>query len=205
MKTPKPEEKLLDKAAAAIIGGADGDGSGDHLSGSSELLMGYDLLANLFAGQSTLRFAPLTRRLTFGHALLWETKAVMKIMSQKGRQRLKELKKLRQLYPKVTKKFVDPNPSKLVEEIGKNVAYKVVKDLTNRGPEFDLDFAVVQMATHRIIASTAKGTLEFETNPERRLWLQEISEEHKQVRAELRQLILEYIRGDREYEHRSKK
>ena len=84
--------------------------------------------------------------------------------------------------------------NKMINAIGKYVAWNIMQDLTSRGDEFDLHFALVHMASFRVVYSVALGLLEFETNNVRRVWLQEVADEYSMLRMKLRDSIMEYIR-----------
>ena len=71
-----------------------------------------------------------------------------------------------------------------------------MQDLSTRSDEFDLNFGIVEMASARIISSLALSMLEFETNLMRRQWLKDVAEEYYLLRGEIRDIILDYIRGE---------
>ena len=81
--------------------------------------------------------------------------------------------------------------NKMFNAIGKYVAWNIMQDLTSRGDEFDLHFALVHMASFRVVYSVALGLLEFETNNVRRVWLQEVADEYSMLRMKLRDSIMD--------------
>lgn len=171
------------------------------LSGNArtELLMGYDLLTNIFNGQSKLWLVPILRRLSRGKPLLPEATDIIQKLVDSSSKRKRELtkEKLRSLAPNVSKRFVDPHPDALADSIGKHLAWKVMKDLSTRGDEFDLNFGLVQMASARVVSSVALSMLKFEKNALRRKWLKDVAKEYSSLRAEIRDLIMDYVRGER--------
>jgi len=72
-----------------------------------------------------------------------------------------------------------------------------MKDLSTRGDEFDLNFGLVQMASARVVSSVALSMLKFEKNALRRKWLKDVAKEYSFLRAEIRDLIMDYVRGER--------
>ena len=171
--------------------------SGGSNSNKQDLLMGYDLLSNLFNGESSLWVVPIARRLTFGHQLQPVTKTILQKLSTSGAKRRRQLKKLRRLSPSVSDKFVDLHPNPLAESIGKNLAWKAMADLSDRSVKGELNFELVHLTSIRLVALTAASLLEFECNEDRRAWLQDVAEEYDSYRDEIRDLLLEYIMGER--------
>ena len=111
----------------------------------AELLMGYDILTNVFSGQSKLWLVPIFRKLSRGAPLLDETQEIILKLSEVSSKRIHELRKqrLRHLHPSVSKKFIDPNePNKLVDSIAQNIVWGLLQDLSVRGDEFDLNFGI---------------------------------------------------------------
>jgi hypothetical protein len=174
----------------------------DHINtenAHNELLMGYDILNNVFTGQSKLWLVPILRRLSFGAPILQETSYMIQQLTDVGKKRKKELKQLRNMSPDVSRKFIDPNkPNKLVESIGKNAVWRIMQDLTTRGDEFDLHFGIVHMASARFVTSLALGMLNFEENAKRREWLQNVANEYTLLRTDVRDVILDYIHGEKQ-------
>mmetsp|Transcript_28538 Transcript_28538/g.60830 ORF Transcript_28538/g.60830 Transcript_28538/m.60830 type:complete len:242 (-) Transcript_28538:276-1001(-) len=164
----------------------------------NELLMGYDLLTDIFNGQSKLWLVPILRRLSRGTPLLEETTDVIQKLVDSGSKRKEELgNTLRNLPPNVSQKFIDPlPPNRLVESIGKHVAWNVMQDLSTRGDDFNLNFALVQMSSARFVYSVALGLLEVESNTARRQWLKDVAKEYSSLRTEVRDVMYEYIRGE---------
>ena len=171
----------------------------------NELLMGYDLLSNIFTAQSNLWLVPILRKLSPGSTpLVSETTDLIQRLVKSGSKHKKELatnilikngKGIRYLSPNVAQHYKDPNPpNKMINAIGKYVAWNIMQDLTSRGDEFDLHFALVHMASFRVVYSVALGLLEFETNNVRRVWLQDVADEYSMLRMKLRDSIMEYIR-----------
>ena len=171
----------------------------------NELLMGYDLLSNIFTAQSNLWLVPILRKLSPGATpLVSETTDLIQTLVKSGSKHKKELatnilikngKGIRYLSPNVAQHYKDPNPpNKMFNAIGKYVAWNIMQDLTSRGDEFDLHFALVHMASFRVVYSVALGLLEFETNNVRRVWLQDVADEYSMLRMKLRDSIMEYIR-----------
>jgi len=167
----------------------------------NELLLGYDLLTDIFTAQSRLWLVPILRKLARGTPLVIESTDLIHKLVISGKHHKKQLlsKKngLRNLQPNVSRHFIDTNPNKLTDEMGKNIAWNIMSDLTTRGDEFDFHFALVHMASFRIIHSVSLALLEFETNVKRRDWLKSVAEEYNDLRIELRNTIMEYIRCDR--------
>jgi len=167
----------------------------------NELLLGYDLLTDIFSAQSRLWLVPILRKLARGTPLVIESTDLIHKLVTSGKHHKKQLlsKKngLRNLQPNVSRHFIDTNPNKLTDEMGKNIAWNVMSDLTTRGYEFDFHFALVHMASFRIIHSVSLALLEFETNVKRRDWLKSVAEEYNELRIDLRNTIMEYIRCDR--------
>ena len=166
----------------------------------NELLFGYDLLTDIFTAQSRLWLVPILRKLARGTPLVIESTDLIHKLVTSGKHHKKQLlsKKngLRNLQPNVSRHFIDTNPNKLTDEMGKNIAWNVMSDLSTRGDEFDFHFALVHMASFRIIHSVSLALLEFETNVQRREWLKSVAEEYNELRIELRNTIMEYIRCD---------
>ena len=167
----------------------------------NELLLGYDLLTDIFTAQSRLWLVPILRKLARGTPLVIESTDLIHKLVISGKHHKKQLlsKKngLRNLQPNVSRHFIDTNPNKLTDEMGKNIAWNIMSDLSTRGDEFDFHFALVHMASFRIIHSVSLALLEFETNVKRREWLKSVAEEYIELRIDLRNTIMEYIRCDR--------
>lgn len=167
----------------------------------NELLMGYDLLTDIFTAQSQLWLVPILRKLARGTPLVIEISDLIHKLVKSGKYHKKQLlsKKngLRNLQPNVSRHFIDTNPNKLMDEMGKNIVWNIMSDLSTRGEEFNLHFALVHMASFRIISSISIGLLEFEPNEQRRNWLKNVAGEYKELRRGLKDNIVEYIRCDR--------
>jgi len=167
----------------------------------NELLLGYDLLTDIFTAQSRLWLVPILRKLARGTPLVIESTDLIHKLVISGKHHKKQLlsKKngLRNLQPNVSRHFIDTNPNKLTDQMGKNIAWNIMSDLSTRGDEFDFHFALVHMASFRIIHSVSLALLEFETNVKRREWLKSVAEEYNELRIQLRNTIMEYIRCDR--------
>ena len=167
-----------------------------------ELLLGYDLLTDIFSAQSRLWLVPILRKLARGTPLVIESTNLIHKLVVSGKHHKKQLlsKKdgLRNLQPNVSRHFIDANPNRLTDEMGKNIAWNIMSDLSTRGDEFDFHFALVHMASFRIIHSVSLALLEFETNEKRREWLKSVAEEYNQLRIDLRNTIMEYIRCEKD-------
>ena len=167
----------------------------------NELLMGYDLLTDIFTAQSQLWLVPILRKLARGTPLVIEISDLIHKLVKSGNYHKKQLlsKKngLRNLQPNVSRHFIDTNPNKLIDEMGKNIVWNIMSDLSTRGEEFNLHFALVHMASFRIISSISIGLLEFEPNEQRRDWLKNVAGEYNELRLGLKDNIVEYIRCDR--------
>lgn len=165
----------------------------------TELLMGYDILTNVFTGQSKLWLVPTLRKISRGSPLLDETLEIIQKLSDKGSQRKQDLikQRIRHLHPSVSQTWVDPYPNKLIDSVAQNIVWHLFQDLSVRGDEFDLNFGIVQMAASRIVSSLASGMLKFETNAIRRRWLMDIVKENDLLHKEIKTLIMQYISGDR--------
>ena len=53
------------------------------------------------------------------------------------------------------------------------------------------------MASARFVSSTTSAMLKFEKNKTRKRWLKEVSKEYASLRAEMRDLIMEFVSGER--------
>ena len=167
----------------------------------NELLMGYDLLTDIFTAQSQLWLVPILRKLARGTPLVIEISDLIHKLVKSGNYHKKQLlsKKngLRNLQPNVSRHFIDTNPNKLMDEMGKNIVWNIMSDLSTRGEEFNLHFALVHMASFRIVHSVAIGLLEFEPNEQRRDWLKNVAGEYNELRLGLKDTIVEYITCER--------
>lgn len=72
-----------------------------------------------------------------------------------------------------------------------------MQDLFTRGDGFDLNFALVQMSSARFVSSVALGLLEVESNTARKQWLGDVANEYGSLRAEVRDIVGEYIRREK--------
>ena len=167
----------------------------------NELLMGYGLLTDIFTAQSQLWLVPILRKLARGTPLVIEISDLIHKLVKSGKYHKKQLlsKKngLRNLQPNVSRHFIDTNPNKLIDEMGKNIVWNIMSDLSTRGEEFNLHFALVHMASFRIIIGISIGLLEFEPNEQRRDWLKNVAGEYNELRLGLKDTIVEYIRCER--------
>ena len=91
----------------------------------NELLMGYGLLTDIFTAQSQLWLVPILRKLARGTPLVIEISDLIHKLVKSGKYHKKQLlsKKngLRNLQPNVSRHFIDTNPNKLIDEMGKNI------------------------------------------------------------------------------------
>ena len=164
-----------------------------------ELLLGYDLLTNVFKIQSGLWIVPILRRITLHDPLLAPVNDILHRLVESASKRRREVSPLRNLPPDVSNRFVDRNthPNKLGDSIGEHIGWKIFGDLSTRQDYFELNLIIVQMASARFVSSTASAMLKFEKNKTRKRWLKEVSKEYASLRAEMRDLIMEFVSGER--------
>ena len=81
----------------------------------NELLLGYDLLTDIFTAQSRLWLVPILRKLARGTPLVSGKHHRQQLLSKKNG--------LRNLQPNVSRHFIDTNPNKLTDQMGKNIAW----------------------------------------------------------------------------------
>jgi hypothetical protein len=73
-----------------------------------------------------------------------------------------------------------------------------VADLSDRSRNGELNFQLLHLSSIRLVATTATSLLEFECNQERRAWLKDVADEYDSYREWIRDVIMDYITGERE-------
>ena len=138
----------------------------------------------------------MLRRLTLSNRPVDEIRDLADRICASGSSRRGELAGgLRGLSPAVTGSHRAP-PNPLGRAIGDVAKWSIVSELMERGDEFNLNFALLQVTLTGVIAATARALRSFEVNERRREWLAEVADEYEAFRLELVGVIRLYIRGE---------
>ena len=153
-----------------------------------ELLIGYDLLADILADESRLGTLELFKTLMLdppNHAI----GKMMDALSDTSKRRAAELSKLRHLAPDVSEKPTTQSPiydaiAALTKEAGKS-------ELLSRTSGFDVRFVLVQAQAFRMVSAIATANMRFDPNPERKVFLRDLAREYEGCRGDL----IKYLGG----------
>ncbi|KAL3927812.1 MAG: hypothetical protein SGARI_005221, partial [Bacillariaceae sp.] len=150
---------------------------------TTDLEMGYSMLNDCLAINSKLWMLKGIKRILFHTSSVDEIRDLMDRCSRIAQRRKKELHKLRKLSPNVSAKFEDPNPiSNAMNDVIKE---KVMREMMDRGVNFDLNFALTQVQGTRLVVASCRGMIPYEVNEERRAWLEDCALEYEALRKDV--------------------
>jgi hypothetical protein len=157
-----------------------------------DLLIGYNLLADILSDESQLGALGLFKRLTL-RGPVDEVNEIMKTLDKASKRRASELKTLRQLEPDLSDKPATESP--IAEAITAIAKERGTQEVMDRGGAFDIRFVLLQAQATRMVAAIATAISHLDPNRERREWLKSLSAEYEGYRNDVIEIAQKYVAG----------
>ena len=157
-----------------------------------DLLIGYNLLADILSDESQLRALGLFKKLTL-RGPVDEVDEILTTLDKASKRRALELKRLRRLEPDVSDEPATESP--IADAITAIARERGTQELMDRGGAFDIRFVLLQAQATRMVAAIATATSRLDPNRERKEWLKSLAAEYEGYRNDVIEIAQKYVAG----------